>query len=605
MRRILSPKALVISGVLALLALALACGPAATPTPTPAPTSTPTTAPIATATPTTAQQTTPTPTATKAPPAGITPTGTLRVALDTVGDSPDPRKSNRGRLGQFTTEMFDSLLDVDPVTGALAPGVATSWDQSADGLTWTFHLRKDLKFWDGHPVTSEDVLWSFKWQTSPYAQAINQATYRKNLSNVTATDDYTVVTKLPQPNVTWPWDVSSTVESVGAISPKHYADANNLDPQVQNTALDEKVLGSGPWKFVAFKRHERFDYEAWTQPHPYRPTPAFAKLTLYEIPEGATRMAMARTGEVDVFAIAPDAVPELERSGLAKSFVPETNAAVILFTNLWDPRITPNHPLQDIRVRKAIALSVDRDKIISTVMGGLATFPIGSAAWAATAGLDYQEELTRMRQLLPYDPEQAKKLLADAGYPGGKGMPKLNWNAYTTTDTPWLSDITLAMAEMIGQNLGIEFDTFIGDSAVFDDLWLDTGVDAPRTVGALATRRTACRPIGLPRWKQQWDLGDAESMMGAVDENGKVLWTSPMYEQYQTLLKKTDTVSMDEYLKALKELKHWMDETYMWPPTLAGGGLWGYNPKVLQTWQGTPCRIEIGINFEHMKPLAK
>ena len=534
-----------------------------------------------------------------------TPTNSLIVAIDTVGDTADTRDGSRPVWQQYKTLSHDMLLDVDPVKGTLIPGVAESWETSTDGAAWTFKLRKGMKFQDGHEITAEDVQYGLEWQLSEAGTCCAQR-WRDIIGEVEIIDDYTVVFHLNNVSPLLHYEISSLVEPISVVIPKHFIEENNIDINVVPTLMDKTPLGSGPWKTVSHVPATSYEWEkSPALPHPYRSTPAFDKVIMYEVPEMGTRLAMGRTGEADIFVLTPDAAPEVEPAGLSVMFVPESNQAVIPFFNTFDPRAPEGHPLQDVRVRKAIAMSIDRDKIVDTIMGGYASYPYGTAVWSTTAGLDPEVEMKHMREnIIPYDQEAAKALLVEAGYPGGEGIPPINWHAYFHMGSPWLPDVALAAANMISGTLGIKFRMSITESSVYGSLFDADGIDDESSVASVGTRRTACRPIPLPRWRSGMDAKNKESYIGGlVKETGEVYWKHPQYfDEWSEFIKRTETPDTAERMAVEHEMKRWLDETYLWPPIVAGGSLWGYNPGKIQEWVGTPCRTEIGRIYETMRP---
>jgi hypothetical protein len=146
----------------------------------------------------------------------------------------------------------------------------------------------------------------------------------------------------------------------------------------------------------------------------------------------------------------------------------------------------------------------------------------------------------------------------------------------------------------------------ITESSVYGSLFSATGLDDPMAVASVGTRRTACRPIPLPRWRSGLDQKQNESYLGGINrETGEETWRSPYLAEWEAFIERTETPDIAERMAVEKEMKHWMDESYLWPPILAGGALWGYNPGKLAKWVGTPCRTEIGRIYETMRPATQ
>jgi len=276
--------------------LLAACAPAAAPTPTSPPAAAPTTPP---ARPTTAAAAAPTqpPTAaakpttlpTAAPTAApatkaAAPTGTLRYAnADFQSESVDPIVVG----GPWIPALMDTLLTYDP-QGNVVPAIAESYELSPDGLTWTFNIRKGVKFHNGDPLTAADVAFSIqrfgsKESTNPWSPYL-----LKNNESIQARDDDTVVYKALKPE--WPLKVPFAETR---ILPKAYFE------RVGQDGFRAQPVGSGPYKFVSWTPKTRFEMEANTE-YWGDVRPAFAKAVETLVPEESTRVAQLERGEADI-----------------------------------------------------------------------------------------------------------------------------------------------------------------------------------------------------------------------------------------------------------------------------------------------------------------
>ncbi len=205
------------------------------------------------AAPAPAPATAPAPAAAPAPveaePMGVpskTSSGEIVVAIDTVHDSADTRIGSRPVWQQYKTLSHDMLLDVDPVKGTLIPGVAESWESSPDGLAWTFNLRKGMNFQDGHEVTAEDVKFGFEWQLSEPGNCC-AVRYLDIVSDIEIVDDYTVIWHLAKVSPLLNFEISSLVEPISVVIPKHYIEDNGIDINSSRNIMDKTPLGSGTW----------------------------------------------------------------------------------------------------------------------------------------------------------------------------------------------------------------------------------------------------------------------------------------------------------------------------------------------------------------------
>src|SRR5687768_14257945 len=235
---------------------------------------------------------------------------TLVIALDTLGAMVmDPIADTRAPHAHYHAPIWDSLVGFDLEKGGIGPGVAEKWERAADGKSWTFYLRKGLKFHNGDPVTAHDVKVSLERTMSPESIASGAAALRRAVDSIEVMNEHTVrvYTKGVIPH--FAASLSRAVFMEGSVMPKKYIEA------VGTKGFREKPIGSGPWKFVRNVPGDRIEYEAVTTPH-WRGTPQFKKMTLLLVPEQSTRIAMVRTGEAGIASIGPEAIKEAQAGGM-------------------------------------------------------------------------------------------------------------------------------------------------------------------------------------------------------------------------------------------------------------------------------------------------
>ena len=269
-------------GILLVMVMVLsACGTKTTTTTTAATTTQTTTTTAATSTATTTTTKPPTTTAptsttaTSTTPAKIVPTGTLRVAAqDFSWESMDPIYYE----STWGWSMYDTLVTWDPA-GNYIPNVAESWTISPDGKTWTFKIRKDIKFWDGTPLTAADVKFSVDRfggadSTNPWSRYISEA---YNKAGSALIDDYTFqfVSARPEPAqiIAFAWT---------RILPKAYFE------KVGKEGFQKAPMGSGPWKFVSHIAKTSVTMEANTNYWIPSRVPKFKTFINLLVPEEAT-----------------------------------------------------------------------------------------------------------------------------------------------------------------------------------------------------------------------------------------------------------------------------------------------------------------------------
>jgi peptide/nickel transport system substrate-binding protein len=291
--------------------------------------------------------------------------------------------------------IHDAL--VKPMPGnPMAPSLAESWKASPDGLSYTFTLRRGVKFHNGDPVTAEDVKFSFL----RYKGASNKL-FKERVAGVDAVDAQTVRFRLKQ---VWPDFLTFyATPATGAawIVPKKYVES------VGDEGFKKAPVGAGPYKFVAFKPGVELTLEAYEQY--WRKAPSVKRLVFRSVPDDTTRLAMLKKGEADiVYSLRGVLGEEVKRTpGLTFKPTLTTWTEWILFTEQWNPK----SPWHDRRVRLAAAHAVDRQVINQAEY-------LGSAR-ATGSIIPHAMEFAWQAPAYPFDLAKAKALLAEAGYANG------------------------------------------------------------------------------------------------------------------------------------------------------------------------------------------
>ena len=333
------------------------------------------------------------------------PTGTLRIATpDFSYESMDPIVYE----SFWGWAMYDSLLTFDP-KGNIVGSVAENYKLSPDGKTWTFKIRKGMKFHNGDPVTSADVAFSVvrfasKESTNPWSPYL-----RNNFESVETPDPYTFVyhAAKPEPALAVPFAWTR-------ILPKNYIEKNGVDN------FRKHPIGSGPWKFVKFVSKTSMEMEANTQ-H-WRQVPAFEKVIDLMVPEESTRIAMIKRGDVDIIWPGPtgvqsfDRIVELKKAGFA---LQEAGLRTLVNINFPGTFMTQG-PTSDKRVRMAMSYAINRQELCDTFYKG----------FGKPGGRWFMDDMTwgwdPSWKPDPYDPNKVKALLKEAGYPGKFKDPVIN-----------------------------------------------------------------------------------------------------------------------------------------------------------------------------------
>lgn len=332
----------------------------------------------------------------------------LTLGLRAGPDSMDPHWSTLGSQAESLRHVFDTLVDVDENL-QLMPGLALSWEP-VDDTTWDFTLRQGVKFHDGSDFTAEDAKFSIE-RIPEVTGPMSMTLYTKYVESVEVIDDYTL-----------------RVHTNG-IAPALPNDFTRLFVVPSETGMDagneefnsgEKAIGTGPYRLISWEPKgdmvlERFD-DFWGD------APHWATVTRKEIPDDAARVAALRSGQVDMINYVPASdYLALQNNDALETFMSDSVYILNIAPSVKDEEPQPikvngvevdGNPLQDLRVRTALDLAINRDVLVNVVLEGLGTpanqlMPEGFFGY--TDGIGDK----------PYDLEQARALLAEAGYPDG------------------------------------------------------------------------------------------------------------------------------------------------------------------------------------------
>lgn len=307
------------------------------------------------------------------------------VAVDADVDTLHPTDfSTTVELGVLN-QIYDTLLYYSPDgTKDPEPRIAESYEISDDGLDYTFHLRDDVTFHDGTPVTADDVVFSIElYKASEY-----QGSQISMLSSVEATDEHTVVCHLDAPYSPFLQGICSPM-----IASKAYYESSE-DDFVNNP------IGTGPYKFVSRAKGSNIKLEA--NEDYYRGAPEIKEVTFEVIPDSSTKAIALQTGEVNFAEIDSATKPQLEANPAITIAEVPTSAFSYIAMN------TEKEPFNDVKVRQAINYAIDRDNLVAVCYDGEAGVNSNICAKERFGYSDDQFQYT-------YDPEKAKELLAEAG----------------------------------------------------------------------------------------------------------------------------------------------------------------------------------------------
>jgi peptide/nickel transport system substrate-binding protein len=307
----------------------------------------------------------------------------------------DPAETTGITSFLFLYALHDALVKSMP-DNPLAPSLAETWSESENGLTFDFTLRQGVTFHNGDPLTAEDVKFSFERYRGSSATL-----YKEKVKEVQIVDPHRVRLHLKEP---WPdfmafYGTPST--SAGWIVPKKYLE------QVGDDGFKKHPIGAGPYKFVSQKPGIELVLEAYEGY--WRKVPHVQKLIMRSIPDDSTRLAMLKTGEADIaYAMMGSMAEETNRDPKLKlAYSYGQGVFFIFFNEQWDPK----SPWHDLRVRQALNYAIDRQALSEQQTLGVSP-PTANIVPRAF-------EFALPLEAYPYNPEKAKQLLKEAGYPNG------------------------------------------------------------------------------------------------------------------------------------------------------------------------------------------
>ena len=358
----------------------------------------------------------------------------FRLALSASASSLDPDYQNLVPNLDVSQHFFDSLVEMD-ADGKLVPGLAASWKQTAPDR-WEFTLRKGVTFHDGTPLTVDDVIWSINRPATIKSPA-SFTLYTKSIAKIEAVDDHTlaVTTKGPYPLL------ANDLVFIYILS-RHAAEG--VSTEQFNSG--KGVIGTGPFRYLSSVPDDRVLMER--NPSYWGTAPAWDHVTLRYLPDNSARAAALLAGDVDAIENVPSADLARLRSDPRLTVTAKASDRLIyLYLDSGrdrSPLVTAkdgsklaNNPLRDVRVRRALSMAINRGAIRDRLMDGL-SYPANNLVPAPMPGNDPE------RPPIPYDPEAARKLLADAGYPDGFGVTLSGPNNRFVND----ASIVAAIAQM-------------------------------------------------------------------------------------------------------------------------------------------------------------
>ncbi len=455
------------------------------------------------------------------------PTGEVKTVAPTIGNIVPIHYLEQTHANDWMQLLYDHLVGCTP-EGKFSRdlGLANKWEMSRDGLTWTFYLRKGVKFHDGVELTAKDVKFSLELSVRPDTLISEAAFMRKNVKSIEVKDPYSVVIQCKQPDIFLLNTLSNTESTAGMVVPKDYYE------RVGKDGFAKHPIGSGPYKYHSSMVGSFIKLEA-TEKHWRDGVPKYKYMTYFVIPEELTRIAMLRTGEADITRVSREGVKDALGAGL--NVLTKENAAVIVF----HPNMQWTSPaFSDIRFRKALNLAIDKEAIIKQLFVGLAkpiaTFP-GSNIFAVGGDPTLKP--------YPYDPQEAKRLIKEGG-----------WEAYEFSlinyDRAGCPEFSRVVETMVGywQKIGLKASIRNSEWAIWRQTWADRKTQ--NTIHGYDDGTSPDVASLLIKFQDKWDFKNMRSTVNIPEVNERFdrIGKSTDVAEISKLMAEIYRIAYDQYL---------------------------------------------------------
>jgi peptide/nickel transport system substrate-binding protein len=378
----------------------------------------------------------------------------VAIGLQAAITSMDPHFHNLSPNNALSLHVFEPLIKRDE-NQKLVPGLATSW-KALDDLTWEFKLRKNVRFHDGSPFTAADVVFTLKRVPDVPNSPSSFATFTKPIIDIKIVDSHTIIFKTATAHVLLPSDLASVM----IVSRLNGEKATTADYNSGKAAI-----GTGPYKLVEYIPNQRVvfspNYGYWGGEEPWD------KVTFKMLTNPAARVAALLSGDVQMIETVPTAdIAKLSKDKNYNLVDKVSNRLIYVHMNQSTEKSPPfvfdkagkpldKNPFRDVRVRKALSMAINRDAIVERVMEK-------KAVAAAQLLPDIFYGTSKKLKPTKFDPEGAKKLLAEAGYPNGFAITLHGPNNRYIND----ANIVQAIAQMYSR-IGIDAKVETMPSAVY------------------------------------------------------------------------------------------------------------------------------------------
>jgi peptide/nickel transport system substrate-binding protein len=474
-------------------------------------------------------------------------------------------------------ENYRPFLGAAPIVGTadglLLPGLAESWDITEDGLTWSLVFRDGIKFHDGTEMTMDDVLWTYEHSygdecaDSHCDQPHNIANAQKKTGvALTGPNEISITTKIVDSGLLYQ-EMSDLGRLIQYIHPARPGALYDYEAEL---AYDANPIMSGQMylsEHVALDKMvlERFDdyYYTTANGYPEDRSMKFQTLELRLVPEEATRASAIQAGQADVGIVSLETRDQIEAGGGRLIFGQEGVYWLIRYAHNY---LVPESPFNDLGVRRAMEMSIDKELMMEKLYGGPEVAIVKGWEAVSPSTIGYTPGLDP----LPYDPDQARQLLTDAGYPGGEGFGPVIINTWVSSAMPFLPESAQIAADYWKKELGLEVEVRVGDPTALNKAW------------------AAGEFKGQIMWRDNEDRVDAAGIMGSTfgqEDNNRSAHNDPeLYKIVQEGLSDFNPVTRE---KTLQDLYKMLRDKQL---VMSMGSVnipWGVSSRI-ETWEPWP-----------------
>jgi len=502
-----------------------------------------------------------------------------RLIFASAGTNESNRFWTIGRPSHLQFDPFlETLLDVDPETGAYTPRLAEKWESTPDLKEWTFYLRKGVQFHFGYgEFTARDVVHSHALMIGPDAIATLTGFWR-GVEEIKVINDYQVVFRMKQPAATMLYAASRCGDL--RIVSKAQWDKEGLE------GFEKRPAGTGSYRYVTRKIGQSITFER-VENHWRGERPDFPELEMRWVPEDSTRLATLLNGEAHIVDLPRELQPEALNRGmkiLASKLATDWETIYLggQFYMPGDPKFKADQPWNDRRVRQAMNMAVNRKELRDTIFRGKGAPMYVSGFEASLEGWN-PAWAERFDALYGYNPARAKELLKEAGYPPGTiNVKLLSYTSPGEAEHPQVVEALAIYFEAVGIKSTIES----LDEGKVGSMWRNK-----ETVGTIWSNIIGLRPTEEWIRTSYWSKGTVHH------------FEDPFIDEHY--LKLTQTVDLNERQRLARQIGDHLFEEFADIPLLLLYNEVVANPKVIADWTYPGPGAGRTTHFHLLKAAAK